>query len=451
MTESNATPGRRPETPMLPSSAVDVGPWRPTVALHRAFVLGGLGALAAVALRRADVLVLATPMLAVAAWGWWARPRHTARVGARLHTRRMTEGTSTTCTLEVSLPPRGEETLAHLPAGRFVTVREAGADRRARRGGELATHSWRVRPTRWGTPTVGPALVLLRSPWWAYRTAATQVELGSLTVTPQGSGFDSDAPTPHPEGLVGVNRSSRSGTGAEFATIRPFVVGDRLRRIHWPTSLRSGELHVTTTYADQDAHVALVVDAFSDLGPREGLDGRPTSLDLTVRASASLADHYLGTGDRVSLRVLGAQGIPRLSPRGGSVQSRRILDTLARVEPASDRDPVLGQLTEGMTSGSLVVVLTPLVHPAMAGAAAAIAARGLTTVVVDTMPEHLWADADDVYLALAWRLRRLDRDEQIHRLGTLGVPVVPWRGPGSLDEVLRGAARRSRRPTLARR
>lgn len=451
MTGPTSAPGPHPDAAPLASSSVDLGPWRPALALHRAFVLGALGALAAVALRRADVLVLATPMLVVAAWGWWARPRHTARAWARVDNRRIAEGTSTTCTLEVSLPSGGEQTLAHLPDGPFVEVHDGAQARRASHDGVLATHSWRVRPTRWGTPTVGPALVVVRSPWWAYRTTASPVELGSMTVTPQGSGFDSDAPTPHPEGLVGVNRSSRSSTGAEFATIRPFVVGDRLRRIHWPASLRSGELHVTTTYADQDAHVALVVDAFSDLGPREGIDGRPTSLDLTVRASASLADHYLGIGDRVSLRVLGARGIPRLAPRAGSVQARRVLDTLARVEPASDRDPVLGHLTEGLTSGSLVVVLTPLVHPAMAGAAAALAARGLTTVVVDTMPEHLWADADDVYLALAWRLRRLDRDEQIHRLGTLGVPVVPWRGPGSLDEVLRGAARRSRRPKLARR
>jgi uncharacterized protein (DUF58 family) len=71
-------------------------------------------------------------------------------------------------------------------------------------------------------------------------------------------------------------------------------VGDRLRRIHWPVSLRTGTLHVTSTYGDEDSQIVLVVDGTSDLGPREGLDGRPTSLDLTVRAAGAMAEHYLG-------------------------------------------------------------------------------------------------------------------------------------------------------------
>ena len=51
---------------------------------------------------------------------------------------------------------------------------------------------------------------------------------------------------------------------------------------------------------------------------------------------------------------------------------------------------------------------------------------------VDTLPEHLWTDPDDPYAALAWRIRRLDRSDEVHRLRAAGVPVVPWRGPGSL-------------------
>ena len=78
------------------------------------------------------------------------------------------------------------------------------------------------------------------------------------------------APMPHPRGLVGAYRSQRPGSGSEFDRLRPFQVGDRLRRIHWPVSLRTGTLHVTSTYGDEDSQVVLVVDATSDLGSARG-------------------------------------------------------------------------------------------------------------------------------------------------------------------------------------
>ena len=48
--------------------------------------------------------------------------------------------------------------------------------------------------------------------------------------------------------------------------------------------------------------------------------------------------------------------------------------------------------------------------------------------------------------ALAWRLRLLEREIQRTEVARRGIPVVPWRGPGSLDDVLRRLARRSRMP-----
>jgi hypothetical protein len=87
----------------------------------------------------------------------------------------------------------------------------------------------------------------------------------------------------------------------------------------------------------------------------------------------------------------------------------------------------------------------------MAAVVARTASRGLTTIVVDTLPTHLGADADDPFLTLAWRIRRLDRQDELHRLRTAGVPVVSWHGPGSLDLVLRDLGARARSPRLVRR
>ena len=49
--------------------------------------------------------------------------------------------------------------------------------------------------------------------------------------------------------------------------------GDRLRRISWRVSVRSRELHVTTSPAEEDSGVLLVVDALGDHGHSGGLDG----------------------------------------------------------------------------------------------------------------------------------------------------------------------------------
>ena len=72
-------------------------------------------------------------------------------------------------------------------------------------------------------------------------------------------------------------------------------------------------------------------------------------------------------------------------------------------------------------------------------------------VVVDTLtPEILPEPARDprTPARLAWRLRLVERQMQITEVTRRGIPVVTWRGPGTLDEVLRRLARRSRMPRV---
>ena len=111
---------------------------------------------------------------------------------------------------------------------------------------------------------------------------------------------------PHPIGLVGTHQARRPGEGSEFSSIRPFAPGDRLRRVQWRVSLRTGALHVTSTVAEEDSSVLLLVDSGIEVGVGEGLHGRATSLDTAVRAAGAVAEHYLHRGDRVGMRVLGS-------------------------------------------------------------------------------------------------------------------------------------------------
>ena len=95
-------------------------------------------------------------------------------------------------------------------------------------------------------------------------------------------------------------------------------------------SLRTGELHVITTRAEQDAGVWLVVDGLRDIGRSGGIDGAASTLDLTVRAAAALAEHHVRTGDRVGLLVVAAD--PSRVPLGsGPRHLQRIHAVLARI------------------------------------------------------------------------------------------------------------------------
>ena len=79
-----------------------------------------------------------------------------------------------------------------------------------------------------------------------------------------------------------------------------------------------------------------------------------------------------------------------------------------------------------------------MVSPRALQRAVTIANRGLTTLVIDCLPDDITEnDPNDPYLAIAWRIRLLERDREIRSVREAGIPVVPWMGPGSLDVVLR--------------
>lgn len=424
-----------------------LGEWQPTAAHARAVILASVCAVTAVLGRRVDLLVIATPLVVAAGWGQLARPRTAVSGHAELVTPTLREGEVTT--LVVRTDPQlpdvdGVVTVARTP---WVERKPTSGIARLDRGAAVIG----LRTLRWGRRRIGTVSLTLTSAWGAFRVGPTDLpDLDSSTL-PVPAAFDTSAPTPHPRGIVGQNRSSRPGSGSEFNTIREFHPGDRLRRIHWPVSLRTGKLHVTSTFTDEDAHVFLLVDAFSDLGPREGIDGRPTSLDVTVRAAGAISEHFLQANDRLTLRTVGAADVPTLGVGSGHHHLRRVLDTLASIAPATERRDDGQRAIRGVDPMALCLVLSPLIDPTMVGLAHTLASRGMTVVVVDTFPEHLTANPANVHESLAWRIRLLSRAAQVHSLTARGVPVVPWRGPRSLDHVLRDIARRSAAPRMPRR
>jgi uncharacterized protein (DUF58 family) len=308
-----------------------------------------------------------------------------------------------------------------------------------------------VASRRWGRRSVGDGLVEATSAWAGFRWGPQALGSITLTTLPMPGRFDTRAPTPHPIGLVGTNPARRRGEGSEFSSIRPFQPGDRLRRLHWPVSLRTGTLHVTSTVAEEDSSILLVVDSGVEVGVSGGLGGTASSLDVAARAAGAIAEHYLYRGDRVGLRVLGSTRHNAVRTGAGRRQLRRILDTLARIVPGENRRADPTRMHFGASTGDVVVMLSPMLSDQAVTATITLARHGLDVVVVDTVPADLHTADESLLLRLAWRMRLLERESLLRRVQLAGIPVVAWRGPGTLDEVLRRLGRRAALPTMVRR
>src|SRR4029450_4346399 len=90
----------------------------------------------------------------------------------------------------------------------------------------------------------------------------------------------------------------------------------------------------------------------------------------------------------------------------------------------------------GFTRGQLAVVLSPLIAPDALDLAVALGQRGMSVIGVGTLPVHIarhLGQDEDPYTALAWRIRLLERRRELRVVTAAGIPVVAWRGPGSLD------------------
>ncbi|HET7351414.1 MAG TPA: DUF58 domain-containing protein [Marmoricola sp.] len=410
--------------------------WRPTAALVRAVLTAVGGALVAVLLGRPDLLVLVAPFGVAAALALAHAPTTPVTARTTVDDRWLPEGQSTTLRVAAEGAALDQATVTLTPPAHVLTRPASGQVSATAGPHEQVELPLVVSPRRWGTRPVGTVLMAATSPWGGYRWGPTPVPVRTLVVLPAATAFTSTE-APHPLGLLGRNRSRRPGHGSEFRGIRPFQPGDRLRRVNWRTTLRTGVLHAVGTNAEEDSSILLLLDAVTDVGASGGVDGPASSLDVGVRAAGALAAHHLLVGDRVALRVLGPGNLV-LAPGAGPQHHRRLQEMLALVRHGWPELLTSRRLRLPAGAGTLVVALSPLLTPEVTTALVGLARRGLTVVVVDTLVPGIAPTSAQpgTTAGLAWRMRMLERNVQQTDLTRRGIPVVVWRGPGTLDQLL---------------
>jgi len=249
-----------------------------------------------------------------------------------------------------------------------------------------------------------------------------RLEADTLVVRPRLSRLDalfSDAGRFSGDGRRLLLRSA----GFDFHSVREYEQGESLRRVHWPTSARRGQLMVKELEdRTRDGVVVLL-----DCDPR-GIAGKPpdSSFDASVRAAGSLLAAHAGRGRATALVTTGSAR-SALHVSDGDLDAALVV--LAAVEPDAAA-PVARALAGGSTSalraGELVVV-TAMLDAQTTAALLDAGQRQLVSVV--------WVDAPS-YVGHPTRA-----NPNALRLAAAGVPVAAIRCGDDLAAAL-GSHRR---------
>ena len=184
----------------------------------------------------------------------------------------------------------------------------------------------RLRCVRWGNYEIGNIWLRARDRLGLFTWETKLDQRTSVRVYPLPETLSAIVAPVSTQPFSGNQVARQKGEGLEFADLREFAAGDRVRSINWRASARRNVLVVNERHPERNADVILLLDTFADA--RAG--GRST-LDLAVRATATLASRYLERRDRVGLVSFG--GVLRwLTPGMGVGQGYRIVDALLASE-----------------------------------------------------------------------------------------------------------------------
>jgi uncharacterized protein (DUF58 family) len=242
------------------------------------------------------------------------------------------------------------------------------------RPGETARAAYRLPTDRRGVYTLGP-LEVNRTDAFGLATATTQLAAATqLTVFPR---VDTITPMPHTIGhdpYAGADHPNALGQlGEDFYALRPYVMGDDLRRVHWKSTARVDDLMIRQDEMPWQGRVTVLLDARRKANT-------DASLELVVSAAASIVS--AGWRRRSLVRLVTTDGFDS-GFAAGSSHAEAVMEHLATIR-ASRHDrlaSVLAGLRRSGNGGALAAV-TATTRPADVDAVARLRGRfGAVTVV----------------------------------------------------------------------
>jgi uncharacterized protein (DUF58 family) len=385
--------------------------------------LAALGLLAALALRLPELVLLGAPFAVVAAVSAFQVRTPRVEVEVELDRERALEGELLDVWMRFAPADALErlDVLLELPAGLEV---EEGTNPTSLHlpEGEERLLPLRLRCTRWGAFRVGRVHLRAHDHFGMFRHEGVVDVRHPLKVYPTEEVVRTLLRPSETQVFSGNHVARQKAEGIEFADIREFVAGDRVRHVNWRATARRGELWVNEQHAERNADVVIFLDVFA-----EARRGERSTLDPALRAASSLAARYLRQRDRVGFVSFGGM-LNWLLPATGARQLYRIVDAML------DTQIILSYAWQDLVvvprrtlpPQALVLALTPLLDDRAASALLDLRARGFDLIVIEISPLAFVVPKRGEIQDVAHRLWRLRRDAVRGRFERAGVPVAVW-------------------------
>jgi uncharacterized protein (DUF58 family) len=219
--------------------------------------------------------------------------------------------------------------------------------------GEATRAAYQLPTDRRGVLKVGPLEVIVADPFGLSQSRTSALGTSQLIVYPRidqiapialASAHDPQATARHPNAVGRV--------GDDFYALRPYVVGDDLRKVHWPSTARLGELVVRQHELPWQERTTVMLDVRS-------YSHTAASFELAVSAAASILVACFGRGDQVRLFTS-----DRVDSGFGNGRSHldALLDHLAvvQLDQAASIQASFDELGRVSGGGSLVLVVAAL-------------------------------------------------------------------------------------------
>jgi uncharacterized repeat protein (TIGR01451 family) len=315
--------------------------------------------------------------------------RHEISVVRELSPQRVRPGESVRATITLRNTGKGAAPLLLLedqvPKGMTGKARFAvhGIERQGHRD-----TSYELRAHRRGRFEVGPLSISMIDPFGLARVRSRSRDTTAFIVHPRTEVLSLPSnPGDRRSVSASTSRNPTGMRGEDFYTLREYVEGDDLRKIHWSSTAKRNRYMIKQEETPWHTRATIVLD---DRLPAHEGQGSSASFDRAVEAAASLVELYHRSG--YGYRLLGA--VNEGTPVGRGVDHRnRCLDLLALVQPASvqtTEDPLamrLAGLDTRSAAEAALLIVTGSFSPADARATG-LAARRFRHATVLCYPSH---------------------------------------------------------------
>jgi uncharacterized protein (DUF58 family) len=139
--------------------------------------------------------------------------------------------------------------------------------------------------------------------------------------------------------LAGDFRSNLLGTGSELAMVRPYALGDDVRRIDWNVTARTGEPHVRVDLAERVLVTWLALDVSASM--QFGTADRRKA-DVAEGVAVALGHLATRRGNRLGVVTFGGTSSHVLPPRQGRAGLVGLLSALRAESGQAAGSAVLG-------------------------------------------------------------------------------------------------------------